>query len=170
MHFVWDEGVAWPADLVNVHLSHPELESAFACEGQGANLTCTMSCEGGELVDHPATYPDHPAQTCRLALPLGVDEEGDAHLEHSLEFWLETRLDGPTLRAVEYQRTARYIRELWPRDFELTIDGPGATFFWEFLPPNVHLEASAVGTVECPAEVCDGHIQLLEVLKLPYPE
>jgi hypothetical protein len=170
MHFVWLEGQPWPADLVNVQLGHPDLQSGFICEGDGENFTCTLSCPGGELVDQPAVYPDLPAQTCRLPLPLGVDEEGDPHLEHELEYWLETRADGPTLRAVEYERTERYIRELWPRDFELTVDGPGGTFFWEFLPPNIHLEASAVGTVECPAEVCDGHIQLLEVEKLPYPE
>ena len=37
---------------------------------------------------------------------------------------------------------------------------------WTFSPPNVHIDASATGTLACPVEQCDGQFVHVEVSAL----
>ncbi len=160
----WAEGVGWPSAPTQIHVHHPELEapSVLDCAGgPGAEpvaLSCAPRCDAGELRDG----------VCTVALPMdgGDDPVFGALVHRHLEVWVEVDEGRPVVRALEAVRHELRDVRRYPRVLDVSFHDQASAWSWTFSPPNVHIDASATGTLACPIELCDGQFVHVEVSKL----
>ena len=82
------------------------------------------------------------------------------------QVWVEVEAGRPVVRALEAVRhELRDVRQ-YPRVLDVTFHDDVSAWSWTFSPPNVHIDASATGTLACPVEQCDGQFVHVEVSAL----
>lgn len=160
----WAQGAGWPSTPTQIHVHHAEREAPVVldCEGGPGTepnpLACAPRCDAGSL----------DAGVCTVALPMGGGDDPvfGALLHRHLEVWVEVEAGRPVVRALEAVRhELRDVRQ-YPRVLDVTFHDDVSAWSWTFSPPNVHIDASATGTLACPVEQCDGQFVHVEVSAL----
>ena len=160
MFLSWSQGEGWPSQPTEVHVHHPALTgpTVIDCAAGAGALECAPRCTAGTLREG----------RCVRALPLAGAADpmyGDVRARH-LEIWVEVEDARPVVRALEVIAQDLRDARLFPRTLDLSFHDDGAVWTWSFSPPNVHIEASATGTLACPVKVCDGRFVSVQVSAL----